>query len=72
MWFGALPSKTSPCTGWEGSSSCQRVVLAPPVLLGYVLFSETKRRIFQIPKILCAQQNQGECGINGCVDDCLI
>lgn len=43
----------------EGNSNCQGVVLAPPVLVGYILFSETHWRIFQIPKILPAQQNQG-------------
>lgn len=43
----------------EGNSSCQWVVLAPPVLVGYILFSETNWRIFQIPKILPAQQNRG-------------
>lgn len=42
----------------EGNSSCQWAVLAPPVLVGYILFSETNWRIFQIPKILPAQQNE--------------
>lgn len=51
--------KIFPVGRCEGNSSCQWAVLAPPVLVGYILFSETNRRIFQIPKILPAQQNEG-------------
>lgn len=44
----------------EGNSSCQWVVLAHPALLGCILLSEANWRIFQIPKILSAQQNKRE------------
>lgn len=42
---------------WKGNSSCQWVVLAPPVLVSYILVCETKLQ--NIPKILPVQQNQG-------------
>lgn len=64
--------KIFPSRRREGNSSCQWVVLARPVLVGYILFSETNWGIFQIPKILPAQQNQRECGITSHVNDCLI
>lgn len=49
--------KIFPNRRWEGNSSCWWVVLAPPVLVAYILFAETNWKIFQILKILPAQQN---------------